>query len=80
MLAPLAIVLRAIAFVGVLLLVYLVVVHWGDDRHPLMVDARSSVTTPLPGEVPLAIPDPNALFAPCPMMPRNVPTVQKRVA
>lgn len=70
----------ALCFAALCLLCYLSLVHWGDDRHPLAIDAAVIVTTPPPGEDPLAIPDPNALYAPCPLMPRNVPTVQRRTA
>lgn len=56
------------------------VIHWNDDPNPLLIDAAAIVTTPLPGETPIAIPDPNALFAPCPMTPRNVLQLHPRDA
>lgn len=34
----------------------------------------------VPGQAPDAIPDPNALFAPCPLTPRNLPAIRKNLA
>lgn len=47
---------------------------------PLLIDAGAVVPTPPPGENPIALPDPNLLFAPCPLTPRNLPQAQKRTA
>lgn len=48
--------------------------------NPLLIDASATVPTPAPGEDAVAIPDPNLLFTPCPLTPRNIPQTQKRTA
>lgn len=64
---------------------YHALIHWGDDRAPLAIDApfqRSAAIVPTPpgGHAPRAIPDPYALYAPCLLAPRNVPIIQRRIA
>jgi len=54
--------------------------HWNDAPHPLLIDAAAVVLTPPPGGTPIAVPEPNGLFAPCPMGPRNVLPLRKRDA
>ena len=68
----------ALILIGVALCGYFALIHWNDDPHPLMVDA--GVLDLGPGQAPLALPHQDMLFVPCPITPRNVPTIQKREA
>ncbi|HET6941457.1 MAG TPA: hypothetical protein VFH89_04780 [Sphingomicrobium sp.] len=69
--------LRSFAFVAVALTLLVAVVHARDDRHPLLIDAGSTVIEQ-PDGPPIAIPDPYARFAPCPVTPQNFPMPQER--
>lgn len=59
---------------------YVSAIHWGDDHHPLAIDAAAIVTTPQPGQTPIAIPDPNARYAPCLITPLNLFPLEDRDA
>lgn len=51
----------------------------GATEHPLLVDA-AAVVIENGKDAPIAIPDPDLLFTPCPLSPQNIPSAQKRDA
>lgn len=74
--------MRIVAALGLLgaVAALIALVGRSEPPIPLLIDAAFVVPTPPEGTEPIAIPDPNALYAPCPMTPRNLLALRKRTA
>lgn len=68
--------LAALIFLAAIIAVLLLINR--HDPHPLMIDAAATIE--VENGPSIAVPDPNALYAPCPLSPRNVLSLHRRLA